>query len=96
MTAPNDQPPAYGKDEGTQVRLICCLHPTSHTHICIPVSDMHSRGRDFNNLQEMIAKAQEDYPNLEVNDAIQQEANSQAGREAVVGEGTFPQSQAVA
>lgn len=36
----------------------------------------------------MIAKAREDYPNLEINDAIQMEADKGPGREAEVGEGT--------
>lgn len=35
----------------------------------------------------MVQKAQENYPNLELSDAIQEEANAAPGREALQGEG---------
>jgi hypothetical protein len=37
--------------------------------------------------QEMVKKAQEDFPNLEWNDAVQKEADMGPGREAKQGEG---------
>jgi hypothetical protein len=38
--------------------------------------------------QEMVKRAQENYPNLEASDAIQLEADKGPGREAAVGEGS--------